>query len=394
MVQVRTIALLTFSVGCIAANLWFARYGSWAGYGFVILATVILLAILLFLVHRQGKRLNRLEAEHHQVFQSLGHLQVQRSQMDLLLRLMHRFVQARSLKEVVEGLLQETAPFFGATKVEVVSLNNEAPVFRATLTPGGQVNLETENPPQLDGQEKAALAREGPSVGEHQILLPLRTEGKPVALLRLERKTHPFSDDEIHLLTLMADQAALAFDRAKLLAFLERLAVTDPLTDIANRRQLEFRLPEEIERARRYRYPLTALMIDLDHFKRLNDTYGHRVGDRGLQHVVSILRRNLRRTDFLARYGGEEFVVLAPHTSAENALILGERLRRSIAESPLKVEGLPLLPMTVSIGAAVFPDHARNERELLEAADKALYEAKRAGRNCVRLYRPGSKISA
>ncbi len=184
----------------------------------------------------------------------------------------------------------------------------------------------------------------------------------------------------------IADQAALAFERAKLIAFLEELSVTDALTGIANRRQLEWRLTEEIERARRYQYPLTTLMVDIDHFKQVNDTYGHQVGDAVLQKVVQRMRQSLRRTDFLARYGGEEFLVLAPQTPMERALTLAERLCHAIASKPIAVNENLLIPITVSVGVAVFPQHAQNERELINTVDIALYRAKQEGRNCVRMF--------
>jgi diguanylate cyclase (GGDEF) domain len=221
------------------------------------------------------------------------------------------------------------------------------------------------------------------------VLVPVITDDAVIALMRLSRPSKkPFTADELRFLEAVANQTALALERVKLIAFLENLSITDALTGIANRRHFEWRLSEEIERARRYKYPLSALMLDLDHFKQVNDNYGHQIGDIVLQQVAQRLRRILRRTDFLARYGGEEFIVLAPQTPADRALILAERLRQVIAESPIPVADNLQIHITISIGVAVFPNHAQNESELIGAADAALYKAKQMGRNRVCMFEP------
>jgi diguanylate cyclase (GGDEF)-like protein len=157
------------------------------------------------------------------------------------------------------------------------------------------------------------------------------------------------------------------------------------LTGIANRRHWDWRLAEEIARAQRYRYPVAVLMVDIDHFKRVNDTHGHQVGDEVLRQVAERLRSTLRRTDFLARYGGEEFGIIAPQTALEAAKVLAERLRRAIAREPIQVNNELSIPLTISVGVAVFPEHGQNESDLVAAADAALYRAKQDGRNCVRV---------
>lgn len=221
------------------------------------------------------------------------------------------------------------------------------------------------------------------------MFVPVVTDDSVVAVMRLERLSKPsFTTDELRFLEAVANQTALALEKAKLIAFLENLSITDELTGIANRRHFEWRLSEEIERARRYQYPLSALMLDLDNFKQVNDTYGHQVGDIVLQQIAQRLKRVLRRTDFLARYGGEEFIVLAPQTPADRALILAERLRQVIAESPIPVSSNLQISITISIGVAVFPEHAQNGNELVRAADEALYKAKQTGRNKVCLFKP------
>jgi len=173
----------------------------------------------------------------------------------------------------------------------------------------------------------------------------------------------------------------------KRIYILEQETITDPLLGIHNRRFLDHRLGEEVLRARRHRLDLTLLMVDLDHFKRVNDTHGHPTGDLVLQHVARLLKDGLRQTDILARFGGEEFVILLPHTPEPDAHFLAERLRETVARSPLRLvpEGGPAgdLAVTVSIGSACLQPGEPGAGSLLARADKALYQAKQGGRNRV-----------
>jgi diguanylate cyclase (GGDEF)-like protein len=165
---------------------------------------------------------------------------------------------------------------------------------------------------------------------------------------------------------------------------LNRLATFDDLTELYNRRCFMERLTEEIARYRRYGSPLSVLLLDLDHFKRINDTHGHLVGDRVLRSVGRLLRTSLRITDLAARYGGEEFCVLAANTDLAVAETLGERLREAIAAQIQVVNDAVAFRVTCSIGAAEAGPEIQDGLELLARADAALYEAKHSGRNCVR----------
>lgn len=158
-------------------------------------------------------------------------------------------------------------------------------------------------------------------------------------------------------------------------------ARTDVGTGLLNRRAFDAICGTEFRRSTRYARRMALLMIDLDHFKNLNDEHGHAVGDLVLQTVASTLRANLRESDVLARYGGEEFVVLLPETSAAEAAIVGDKLRGAVAARVI-LAGEAEVRCTASVGAAAFPDMpATSEADLLGYADAALYEAKRAGRN-------------
>ncbi len=159
------------------------------------------------------------------------------------------------------------------------------------------------------------------------------------------------------------------------------LATTDPLTGCANRRVLDLRLRDEVDRAHRYDQVLTVVLLDIDDFKRINDTWGHQVGDTVLKEVAQLLRRELRTMDFLARYGGEEFVILLPETGGTGARILIDRILRRVQQQPFGPPSDPIA-VTISAGLATFPDdRVADDEALLRLADENLYKAKRAGRN-------------
>ncbi|MCS6862783.1 MAG: diguanylate cyclase [Abditibacteriales bacterium] len=171
------------------------------------------------------------------------------------------------------------------------------------------------------------------------------------------------------------------------MAELERLATTDPLTGAINRRHFEERLQAECQRAERYKRTLSLLLIDVDHFKEVNDTYGHPMGDCVLREVANVLRASVRSTDVVARCGGDEFAVIlleAEKEDGDGARAAAERIRRSVEASPVFTIGQNNpVRVTVSIGVASYPEDAVFPAHLIEAADRALYHAKRNGRNRV-----------
>ena len=167
-------------------------------------------------------------------------------------------------------------------------------------------------------------------------------------------------------------------------ATLERENITDALTGLYNRRYLDMALSQEIQRARRYAYPLSVLLLDVDHFKEINDTYGHQKGDQVLTYIGSRIRSLVRESDSVARYGGDEFAVIAPHINLEAAETLADRIRKNLATGAV-LPPCPTdagAPITVSIGAAELQGMEEG-CELIEWADQALYRAKKRGRNLV-----------
>jgi diguanylate cyclase (GGDEF)-like protein len=215
---------------------------------------------------------------------------------------------------------------------------------------------------------------------------PLAIGGRKIAVLNFTDKAdgRDFEESDLELLNSIAPQMALAIDRAMLkdkAGEYEQLSVTDALTGLLNRRYLQERLAEEIIRSNRHGYPMSFMMIDVDHFKSYNDSYGHPEGDKALKIVGHVLKETLRGADVAARYGGEEFSILLPQTTSEEAQAIAERIRRNIEETDFVNR-----KVTVSMGIASCSLELNSSDGVISAADKALYEAKRRGRNNVQVY--------
>ncbi len=190
-----------------------------------------------------------------------------------------------------------------------------------------------------------------------------------------------------NLLTLFAQQAAIALDNAHLFHEVQRLARTDTLTGLLNRHALEEFGKYEIIRMQRKKQPIALAMLDVDRFKKINDTYGHVIGDQVLKELAQIVRSNIRNIDILGRYGGDELIIVMPETDSTNAQTIAKRLRRNIEETSIPTDIGPLY-ITASIGISIKQDNQDDLNILQQQADKAMYAAKKAGRNTVRLYKP------
>jgi len=181
---------------------------------------------------------------------------------------------------------------------------------------------------------------------------------------------------------ILAHQFALALRRLKLYKDIETLAITDGLTGVYTRRYFIERFDEEIKRADLRRSTLAFLMIDADHFKKINDQHGHLAGDQVLKEIANIIQENVREIDIVGRFGGEEFCVVLPDTDMEGSRVVAERIRKSTEQRPIKAYDATLR-VTLSIGLAIYPSDGKLLEELMDKADWALYRAKSQGRNCV-----------
>jgi diguanylate cyclase (GGDEF)-like protein len=235
--------------------------------------------------------------------------------------------------------------------------------------------------PRLSPREKM------PTAMASLLAVPVPTDqGVDMAFMVESEKPRRFTDHQQNMLSTIARAAGFALSRARLYQEKEKLASRDGLTGIENHRTFQERFQGEILRAQRYDQQLAVLMMDIDFFKKVNDTYGHPVGDVVLKEVARIISQNIRAgVDLLARYGGEEFVCMLADSDRERAGETAERIRTSVADKQFESGGVRF-QVTMSIGGAMYPVDSKHGREVLEKADKALYHAKETGRNRLVFY--------
>ena len=227
---------------------------------------------------------------------------------------------------------------------------------------------------------------------ETVLAVPLRSSTTVIGVLTLYDRADGEVFDEADLATLrtFTSQATVAVDNVVLHEEARRLSITDGLTGLWNYRYFTMTVAKEIERSARFGRPLALLLMDLDHFKLVNDVYGHQRGDAVLVELAGRIRAQVRDVDTVARYGGEEFVVILPETDEDGAVLAAERIRAAVRRRPFGEPGETPLDVTVSVGVSVFPVHGASSSALLRRADEALYTAKRAGRDTWRMAAAGA----
>jgi len=272
-----------------------------------------------------------------------------------------------SLGEYPENPHMTTRPFY---------LLAEYPETRRVLETQATVIIDAEDP-AADPAETAILREAG-----HRLLamMPLIAKGQSVGLVELmSADLVAFDEGKLALARTMANEAAMALENARLYESARSLADRDPLTGFFNHRALYERLGEEFVRARRGRRPLSLLMLDLDDFKLVNDTFGHQFGDRCLVHLAEVVKATLRASDVPARYGGDEFAVILPEADAAAAETVAARITDELARNPLVADGRGPVPVSVSIGVATVDPDVRTPTDLVGAADARMYRAKVGG---------------
>ena len=218
----------------------------------------------------------------------------------------------------------------------------------------------------------------GVEEAKSEICLPLMMGNRLVGVIDIESpELDGFTEEDIRLLSSMSAQISIALENARLYEEAKKLSLTDPLTEMPNRRSFELFIDAELKRSKRYHRPFSLLMIDFDNFKNYNDKFGHPAGDRILVRFSRLMKETIRDVDFLGRYGGDEFIAVLPETDATFAFEVAERMRKKIEEQEIEPN------VTLSIGIASFPQDAIDEKELILLADQACYEAKELGGNCV-----------
>ncbi|MDP1889279.1 MAG: diguanylate cyclase [Gemmatimonadaceae bacterium] len=287
------------------------------------------------------------------------------------------------------------ATAFDNPAIRNYEINLEAyPEIRAALEHGHPVLVEDLHTSPLYEDLRREWAANGTQVPIRSVIALPFTLGKVQAgvfFLRRMVDEPPLTNEDVEFADSVIKAAVAAIHRAQVIettkadnARLEVLAHTDPLTQVLNRRALTVRLASELERARRYDSVLTLLMVDLDHFKKVNDTHGHLVGDEVLREVATLLQNEVRSVDVVARYGGEEFVAVLPETSLVGAMTFAERIREHVAATLFASSLVDALQLTCSIGVSSYPSTTINTvDDLFARADEALYRAKADGRNRV-----------
>lgn len=316
------------------------------------------------------------------------------------------------LDEVLDRVLEniEKVTTFDAAMVLMVEghsvrkirqLNKLQTTLNPVLTGNTQANLinipllqticETQQPCLIPDTRTDPRWRTIPSMSWIRSLIsaPVVIRGQVAGVISILSATPGiFTAPHAERLMIFAGQAAVAIENAQLFEQAYYLSVTDPLTELTNRRHFFEVARFEFERTHRYPRTLSVMVIDIDHFKNINDTYGHAVGDAALREVAARIKHSVRTVDIVARYGGEEFIVLMPETALHEASQVAERVRSSVANRPI-VDDTVSVTATLSIGVAEMDENSKNIDQLIVYADKALYEAKAAGRNRVASYRNG-----
>jgi diguanylate cyclase (GGDEF)-like protein len=300
------------------------------------------------------------------------------------------------LEELLRRVCELIQEAFRVSHVSLFLRDDHDLVLRAhhgTLTPripqGGRFPASTEPWASILAGNRTAMESDIRSVtttkffaeSASRMRIPLVSFGQTLGVLALDSSLpDAFRDGDLQSLESVADICATAIQNAHYVERVKQLAYLDGLTGIFNRRFFELRILEEIERARRYGTGMAVIMADIDQFKRLNDEFGHVLGDEVLRQVSSLFHQQVRKIDVVCRYGGEEFGILLTQTSASHAMNIAEKLRKMVAG--WQFPGVPRT-VTISAGAAAFPDQGTTRDDLVRAADNALYAAKQSGRNRV-----------
>lgn len=357
-------------------------------------ALVILYAIFLFIGNRQHE--SRQETLCEQVA-------LEQRRLSMIHDITHTISSNRDLPTTYQSFAEKIKELLDYDRCVVVLLNETGEAVNVFLLAANQqTNLPKGTTVPVAGTSVEWVLNNGVAQFEDDLLaermfvedellmqegirsavrVPIRLHGAIIGLFILNsRKPACYSEADLSILGPVTDHLALAIERYFLFEEITRLSLTDELTGCGNRRMLSQEMEREIRRAERYGRHLGLLMLDIDHFKRVNDTYGHLAGDLVLKDMSSLIRGNVRDIDTCIRFGGEEFLVILPETDTDGAVATAEKIRTMVAGS-VYYAGENVLRITVSVGIAVYPVHAESAQQLVDKADAALYRAKIEGRN-------------
>lgn len=335
----------------------------------------------------------------------LSLLKQQTEELDALKKLSINLTSSLDLPDVLDALVSEAMQLIpNARDVHIFLYKDETLSFGAALDSEGKKNEVWAKPRKqgltytiastgemiiVEDMRNHPLFTNAPKDWTGSIIgIPLKVGETVVGVMNMARSNAGgFSTSELRLLGLLADQAAVAISNANLHQMISRQAFSDTLTGLPNRRALDERLEEEILSARRNNYSFAVVMMDLDGFKDVNDSYGHPIGDEVLRMVFNQMARGVRNTDFLARYGGDELTLILTQSDIASAKVVTDKILEGMGNLKYTFPDKKKLKLGISGGMALFPLHARNGPDLLRAADAALYEAKKHNRGTFQLAR-------
>jgi diguanylate cyclase (GGDEF)-like protein len=322
----------------------------------------------------------------------------QAAELDALKRITVNLTSSLELQAVLDGVVREAMQLVkDAQDAHIYLFQEDKLIFGASLKNDGEDNVQISEPRPngLTGtvaREKKIIIVEDmtnnpiykgmPKTWCGSIIgLPLMMGSRVVGVMNLARTTPgEFNQSEIRLLTLLADQAAIAIINARLHSAVSHQAHSDALTELPNRRALDERLDKAIAQSVSSGNSFCAVMMDLDGFKIINDTYGHKIGDEVLQQVANSMEKSLRSTDFLARYGGDEWTLVLTETNLTQAQVVIQKIQNGLRNNPVHLPDGKTTTIGVSGGVALYPVHADTAPGLIRAADEALYRAKKNSR--------------
>jgi diguanylate cyclase (GGDEF)-like protein len=285
--------------------------------------------------------------------------------------LLYLYMEESSPPPFTQEVVKQTAKVFSALMGEPLEVE--------------RLNLQVEKRKLKPGQTRM----DPNATSKSHLTLPLALEGEILGSISINSdQPNAFDAQDLQFFSVIGYQMTATIEHLQRLSSIKNLAIYDTLTGLYNRRYFEERFGVEVQQAFATKTPLSVILIDIDHFKKVNDTYGHPEGDKILRGVALLLKNSVRKKDTVARYGGEEFILILPETSLEAASMIAERIRKLVESTSFDV-GNAHLHATISLGISSFPSHrARSKEELLKMADLALYQAKGGGRNRVSLYDP------
>jgi diguanylate cyclase (GGDEF)-like protein len=355
---------------------------------------------------REAMRLTHLQEKHRSLASLQSDNQRLESQVVQITDLYHvtketaKAVRVEELFGYVADIIPRLLTIEGLRLIDVGEPGEaQTPVvYRAARGTDGRLAVSPAGAPTPEEQAMLSKAAESPAAGAsldasvaggggHAVAwAPLRSEQRAIGVLVADG----LPEAQLGILTIVANQVALQLARVHFYERIETMAVTDSLTGVFVRRYFQDLAAEELARSARHKLPCAFIMVDLDLFKRVNDSHGHLVGDTVLREAARMVRQNLREIDLMARYGGEEFIILLVETGPEQAQLIAERLRQVMEIASIRAYD-EAIRQTVSVGLACYPEDGQALDDLVRRADEALYAAKRAGRNRVVRWTPPAR---